>query len=169
MSRTLGDIVNDGIEALDLIHDFYAHPLDRAILLATVGHSGQVDKQNQPYILHCIRVMLSGQTIEENIVGILHDLLEDTSFSKENLKAYGFSDETIAAVIALTKIKGQTLTDYYAQVKACPLALQVKLYDMEDNMSRLDSIQDEETKRRLTEKYQRGWETLTQNLEWEAF
>mgnify|MGYP000026147745 CR=1 FL=1 len=53
--------------------------LDLAIKIATKAHFGQVDKAGQPYILHCLRVMFSGKTIQEKICGVLHDTVEDTS------------------------------------------------------------------------------------------
>ena len=152
---------------LDIIR-YYDHPIERAIAIAIEAHAHQVDKQNRPYILHVLRVMMKGATDEERIVGVLHDLFEDTNYTYEDLLHLGFASEIVDAITALTHAKWQSNNEYYTQVKENPLALQVKLYDMEDNMSRLDSIQDEATKKRLTEKYQRGWEVLTQDLEWEA-
>jgi (p)ppGpp synthase/HD superfamily hydrolase len=136
--------------------------LERAIYLAIMGHTEQVDKQGQPYLLHVFRVMLKGQTEEEKIVGVLHDLLEDTFFTLQDLINLDFSPEVCAAVYALTHREDQTNAQYYEQVKKYPLALRVKMNDMQDNMSRLGDIEDEKTRLRLIQKYGRGWEVLTQ-------
>ena len=61
--------------------------LNRAIMFACIAHDGQQDKIGEPYILHPIRVMLSLNTEEERIVAILHDVIEDTSTSSEDLVA----------------------------------------------------------------------------------
>ena len=69
--------------------------LEEAILIATRAHMGQVDKGNQPYILHPLRVMLRLQTEEERTVGVLHDVIEDTSVTIEDLRKQGISKEVL--------------------------------------------------------------------------
>lgn len=64
--------------------------LERAIAIAARAHEGQVDKAGMPYILHPLRVMLAVRTPEERIVAVLHDVLEDTAVSIEDLRAEGF-------------------------------------------------------------------------------
>ena len=60
--------------------------LEKAILIATIAHKGQIDKGGAPYIMHLIRVMNAGNTENEKICGILHDLIEDTEWTFEKLK-----------------------------------------------------------------------------------
>ncbi len=144
---------------LDIIHT-YTNPLERALALAVEGHSNQVDKQERPYILHCLRVMMAGETDEERIVGLLHDLLEDSSYEAEDLLHMEFTSEVVGAIVAITHCKGQSNLDYYEQVKQNALALRVKRYDIEDNVSRLGTLTDVKTRQRLTAKYQRAREVL---------
>ena len=72
--------------------------LARAIEIATEAHRGQVDKAGNEYIGHPLRVMEMGKTEEEKIVGVLHDVVEDTDWSFERLEAEGFAPEIIAAL-----------------------------------------------------------------------
>ena len=138
------------------LHLFNMKPLERAIALASIAHAGQVDKQDKPYILHCLRVMLRGKDDDEKIVGVLHDIIEDTEVTLDDVREYGFSDICVEAVDAMTHRKGQSLTDYYAQVKANSLALRVKSHDIGDNYERIFSIPDEMLRQRLSAKYERA-------------
>jgi len=138
----------------------YQDPLEGAIRLAVEGHTGQVDKQGKPYILHSLRVMFAGETAEEMIVGVLHDLFEDTTYEAVDLVGMGFPSEIIDALVAITHAKGQTNLNYYRQVKQNPLALRVKRHDIDDNVNRLDTLADIMTQQRLAAKYQRAREVL---------
>ena len=79
--------------------------LEQAIAFAAKQHAGQVDKANAPYILHPLRVMLNVPNIEHKIIAVLHDVLEDTETSIEDLQALGFQPHIIEAIVALTKQK----------------------------------------------------------------
>lgn len=107
--------------------------LERAISIAADGHAGQVDKAGQPYILHSIRVMLAGTSEEERIAGVLHDVVEDTAVSLEDLVEAGFPDSVIAAVDALTKRPGESRLDAARRAVVDPVARAVKLADNADN------------------------------------
>ena len=65
--------------------------LERAIAIAADAHAGARDKAGEPYILHCLRVMLRLGSEEERIAAVLHDLLEDTNWTREDLQQEGFS------------------------------------------------------------------------------
>lgn len=108
--------------------------LEKAISMAANAHAGQLDKGGQPYILHPIRVMLQCETIEEKTVAMLHDLLEDTDTTEADLRAAGFSDAVIEAVLLLTKEKGADYMAYIARICENRLAARVKLADLTDNM-----------------------------------
>lgn len=110
--------------------------LERAIEIAVEAHRGQIDKAGKIYILHPIRVMLRGKNEAEQIVGILHDVVEDTPVTIEALKLEGFPDEILAAVSCITKEDGEDYGHFIDRVMTNPLATQVKLYDLEDNMNR---------------------------------
>ena len=124
--------------------------LQKAIDIATKAHEGQVDKAGQPYIDHPLRVMNMGTTDEEKIVGVLHDVVEDSDWTFEELAAEGFSIEVIEALRCITKLSENEPYDKFIQrVKANPLAAKVKLYDLTDNMDirRLAYISEKDVKR----------------------
>ncbi|MFZ4591878.1 MAG: HD domain-containing protein, partial [Ignavibacteria bacterium] len=111
--------------------------LEKAIEVALKAHAGQKDKAGEPYILHCLSVMLKGKTDDEKIVGVLHDIIEDTETNADDLREKGFPEEIINAVVCLTKVKGEKYDVYLERVKKNILAVRVKLNDLEDNMNLL--------------------------------
>ncbi|WP_420002318.1 guanosine-3',5'-bis(diphosphate) 3'-pyrophosphohydrolase [Acinetobacter sp. LF10] len=115
--------------------------LEQAISLAAKQHEGQVDKANAPYILHPLRVMLNTPTIEHKIVAVLHDILEDTETTIEDLYQFGFQEHIIDAIVALTKKQGETRLEAAQRARQNPIARVVKLADINDNMdlSRIQS------------------------------
>ena len=115
--------------------------LEQAISLAAKQHEGQVDKANAPYLLHPLRVMLNVPTIEHKIVAVLHDILEDTETTIEDLYQFGFQEHIIDAIVALTKKQGETRLEAAQRARQNPIARVVKLADINDNMdlSRIQS------------------------------
>jgi (p)ppGpp synthase/HD superfamily hydrolase len=115
--------------------------LEQAISLAAKQHEGQVDKANAPYILHPLRVMLNVPTIQHKIVAVLHDILEDTETTIEDLYQFGFQEHIIDAIVALTKKQGETRLEAAQRARQNPIARVVKLADINDNMdlSRIQS------------------------------
>lgn len=111
--------------------------LEKAIELAARAHAGQRDKNGQSYILHPIRVMLRQSSEEAMIVAVLHDTLEDTDLTEDDLRKTGFSEYILEAVRLVTHDKKEPYADFVARCAAHPLARAVKLADLEDN-SRLD-------------------------------
>ncbi|MCM1180361.1 MAG: GTP pyrophosphokinase [Clostridium sp.] len=110
--------------------------LEKAIEIAVEAHRGQIDKAGKIYILHPMRVMLRGQNETEQIVGILHDVIEDTPITIEMLQKEGFSSEVLSALSCITKEKGEEYGHFIDRVLTNPLAAQIKLYDIEDNLNR---------------------------------
>jgi GTP diphosphokinase / guanosine-3',5'-bis(diphosphate) 3'-diphosphatase len=108
--------------------------LERAIAIAAAAHAGQIDKADQPYILHPIRVMLRVSSEHERIAAILHDVVEDTSVTLEELIQEGFPGEVITAVKALTKAPGESRIQAAVRAAANPIAKAVKLADNAENM-----------------------------------
>ena len=138
--------------------------LEQAIALAAKQHEGQVDKANSPYILHPLRVMLNVPTIEHKIVAVLHDILEDTETTIEDLYQFGFQEHIIDAIVALTKKQGETRLEAAQRARQNPIARVVKLADINDNMD-LSRIQSPTVKdfERLKE-YQQVRDLLLQNV-----
>ena len=109
--------------------------LNRAIEIAVSAHEGQLDTNNgRPYIEHPFRVMSAGQTLQEKIVGVLHDVVEDTPWTLEQLTEEGFSKEVIDGIDAMTRRDNESYDDYLLRVQDNPLATRVKLNDLTDNM-----------------------------------
>lgn len=136
--------------------------LQRAIEIATEAHRGQLDKAGRDYIGHPLRVMEMGKTENEKIVGVLHDVIEDTDWTFEKLAEEGFSDEVIAALKCVTKTSENENYDYFIdRVKKNPLAVAVKINDLTDNMDirRLPYLSDKDVKR--LKKYLKAYKRLT--------
>lgn len=115
--------------------------LERAIAIAAQAHAGQTDKAGAPYILHPLRVMLMLDTTEAQIVGVLHDVIEDTPITYDDLRAEGFSEAILAALECVTKRDGEEYTTFVGRAAQNPIARQVKLADLQDNsdLSRIPS------------------------------
>ena len=111
--------------------------LERAIEIAAIFHSGQVDKAGQPYVLHPLRLMFAVHTPQERMAAVLHDVVEDTDMTLADLAREGFSQEVVAAVQALTKLTGESRIDAAHRAAADPIARAVKLADVADNMDLL--------------------------------
>lgn len=110
---------------------------DRAVQIAATAHAGQVDKQGEPYLLHVLRVALAVSDPDARIAAVLHDTVEDTDVTFEELEAEGFSPAVVEAVRLLTRTRGAPYADYVIRLKGNRLARLVKLSDLADN-SRLD-------------------------------
>lgn len=128
--------------------------LDDAIQIARRAHEGQLDKSGRPYIGHPLRVMGRLASEPERMVAVLHDVVEDTAVTIDDLAEAGCPAEVLHAVDAISKRPGEDQSTYLARVAANPIALAVKRADIADNSSpdRLSRL-DEPTQRRLTTKY----------------
>lgn len=136
--------------------------LERAIQIATEAHKGQFDKAGREYIGHPIRVMEMGKTEDEKIVGVLHDVIEDTDWTFERLEAEGFSQEVINALRCVTQTsENENYDEFIDRVKKNPLAASVKINDLTDNMDirRLPYLSDKDVKR--LKKYLKAYKRLT--------
>ena len=136
--------------------------LQRAIEIATEAHLGQFDKAGKEYIGHPLRVIEMGKTMEEKIVGVLHDIFEDTDRTFAELEAEGFSQEIITALKCITKVsETENYDDFIERVRKNPLATAVKINDLSDNMDirRLPYLSDKDVKR--LKKYLKAYKKLT--------
>ena len=113
--------------------------LEKAIELAARAHAGQTDKQGLPYILHPLRVLMGVESDEARIIAVLHDTLEDTNLTEDDLRREGFSEAIIAGVLAVTHRRDESYADYVVRCSRLEAARQVKLSDLADN-SRLDRV-----------------------------
>ena len=108
--------------------------LQHAIELATEAHKGQTDRAGKPYIGHITRVSRAGRTVEERMAGILHDIVEDTDWTFGRLADEGIPPQVVEAVRCLTKQEGEDYNHFIERVKSNPIAIEVKLNDLRDNM-----------------------------------
>ena len=139
--------------------------LERAIEIARQAHAGQVDKGGADYIWHPLRVMERGENEEQKIVGVLHDVVEDSDWTFEMLEAEGFSGEIVDALRCVTKqSEDEDYDAFISRIITNPLAIKVKLYDLEDNMdlSRLKFITEADIAR--CEKYKRVHNRLVEEI-----
>ena len=134
--------------------------LELAKSIAVVAHENQFDKSGRPYINHPETVAAYCETTYAKIVGWLHDVVEDTPVTLEALKLLGFDDFLLEALRCVTKEEGYDEKEYYARIKANPIAREVKLADLKHNidLSRLKNITEKDIKR--NEKYKANIEYL---------
>lgn len=147
----------DGEEGADL--------LALADQIAVDAHRGQTDKGGAPYIGHprrvARRVAVHGGSTEQRAAALLHDVLEDTPATADELLRHGIPGQVVTAVVALTKIDGEPYQQAVRRAAADPIANLVKWCDLEDNTDpdRL-ALLDEATRERLTAKYRRAADVL---------
>lgn len=107
--------------------------IERAIAIAEQQHAGQVDKAGRPYIEHPLRVMKAMSNDAERIVAILHDVIEDTDLTLNDLAAEGFPDYILEALDSVTRRDGETYDDFVARAAKNPIGRRVKYADLQDN------------------------------------
>jgi (p)ppGpp synthase/HD superfamily hydrolase len=135
--------------------------LEQAIALAVEAHNGQKDKFGEAYILHPLRVMFRLKGEVEQIVGILHDVVEDTPTTFDDLRRRGFSELVIDALDGVTRRETESYEEFVTRSGQHPISRQVKLADLEDNMDirRLPPQMTAKDFERL-KRYRRAWEQL---------
>ena len=113
--------------------------IEKAIQIAAKAHAGVKDKQGKPYIHHPLRVMMGVEGDAAQIVAVLHDVVEDTTVSIDDIRAEGFCEEVINALRLVTHPDGQPYSEYVIACRQNETARRVKLSDLHDNanLSRL--------------------------------
>ena len=136
--------------------------LGRAISIAAEAHAGQKDRAGAPYILHPIRLMIQMDSEDAMMAAVLHDVVEDSTWTLDDLRKEGFSNEVLNAVDSLTHRdkEGEDYWDYIQRAKSDPIAIKVKLADLEDNLNpdRLNEITEKDEKR--FDRYRKAQEML---------
>lgn len=114
------------------------HPIDISLSIATQAHAGQVDRDGYPVILHPITVGMMGHTDEEKIAGFLHDVVEDSQYTFDDLLQAGIPTGVVNALRLLTHHKGADYFEYVQRIidSGNPIALQVKYNDLQHNYAR---------------------------------
>lgn len=147
------DLIEGEIEYIDLYM--------KALEIAKECHKGQKDKGGHDYIGHPIRVSDRCMTEKASMVALLRDTMEDGGITSEKLSEMGFSADIIEAVEILTKPRYDNYDDYIKRVGTNPIAREVKIADLEDNMNitRLQYPLTDKDLERLN-KYLRSWKYL---------
>lgn len=112
--------------------------IDLALRIATKAHEGQHDRDGNPVILHPLTVGLMGHTDEEKATGFLHDVVEDSDYTFDDLLREGIPAGVVNALRLLTHDKDTDYFDYVQNIidSGNPIALQVKYNDLQHNYSR---------------------------------
>ena len=138
----------------------YTDKTKKALKLCFEAHKNQVDKSGMPYVFHPFHVAEQMTDEAATIVALLHDVVEDTDYTLEDLAAEGFGKEILEAVALMTHEDDVPYLDYVAKLKDNPIARAVKLADLAHNsdLSRIGEV-DDETRKRL-EKYKKAMALL---------
>ena len=142
----------------------YTDRTKEAIKLCYKAHAGQVDKSGLPYVHHPLHV--AEQMTDENttVVALLHDVIEDTEYTFDDLEAMDFGDDVMAALRLMTHDDSVPYLDYVRKIKDDPIARAVKLADLEHNsdLTRLNHKPTEKDLERYR-KYQTAKEILLED------
>ncbi len=131
----------------------YTKNTKKALKLCFDAHKEQVDKSGMPYVFHPFHLAEQMETEDTIIVALLHDIVEDTDCTIEDLAKMGFSKPVTDAVALMTHTEGVDYMDYVGKIKENPIAKAVKLADLRHNsdLSRLEVVDEKSLARR--EKY----------------
>ena len=131
--------------------------LGKMLLIAVNAHAGQFDRGGAPYILHALKVMhyLKSEDEELQCIALGHDVIEDTDVTYAELREAGISERVIRGIAALTKLPGESYSEYKEKVFRSYDAMKVKLADLRHNtdIRRLKGVKDKDIER--IAKYQR--------------
>ena len=135
--------------------------IERAIQIAVAAHAGIKDKGGKPYILHPIKVMMRVETEEEQMVAILHDVVEDTNWTFDALRDEGFSETVIEALETVTKhSEDENYEDFIKRSLRNDIGRKVKIADLRENLdvTRIGELSKKDIKR--INKYKKALQTL---------
>ena len=131
----------------------YTPKTKMALKLCVEAHKEQVDKSGMPYVFHPFHLAEQMNTEETTIVALLHDLVEDTDYTIEDLVDMGFDKSITDAIALMTHADNVAYMDYVRAIKDNPIAKTVKLADLKHNsdLTRLETVDEKALSRR--EKY----------------
>jgi len=134
----------------------YTPMTKKALKLCFDAHRDQLDKSGMPYVFHPFHLAEQMDSEASVILALLHDVVEDTPTTQEDLRRMGFPENVLEALALLTHDEAVPYMEYVALIAQNPLARQVKLADLRHNsdLSRLDTVDERALARR--EKYLRA-------------
>ncbi len=134
--------------------------LERAIEIAKAAHDGQKNKDGTPYITHPFKLMESMDTTDEKIAAILHDVVEDSDVTIEDLRAEGFSETILSVVDTLTHKPDESYSDYIKRVAGNPITRKIKKADLKDNMDQRRIPNPTDKDRSRIKKYEEAYKVI---------
>jgi len=111
--------------------------IEHAITIAASAHAGYRSDNNEPYIFHPLRVMLNLRDEDEQIVAVLHDVVEKTGWTLANLKDEGFPKHILDAIDAVTRRHGEGYFEFVHRTRGNELGRRVKIMDLKDNIAKV--------------------------------
>lgn len=131
----------------------YTDKTKKALKLCFDAHKEQTDKSGMPYVFHPFHLAEQMETEDATVVALLHDVVEDTDNTLDDLRELGFGETVLEALKLLTHDDGVDYMEYVQAIKGNPIAKEVKLADLRHNsdISRLDTVDEKALERR--EKY----------------
>ena len=138
----------------------YTEQTKKAMKLCFEAHKDQVDKSGMPYVFHPYHLAEQMTDEDTTVAALLHDVVEDTDYTLEDLEKLGFSPQVIQAVALLTHEEEVPYLDYVAKIKDNPIAKAVKLADIEHNSDLTRLGPDDPRIPAFQEKYRRAKELL---------
>ncbi len=141
----------------------YTPETKKAMKLCFEAHKDQTDKSGLPYVFHPFHVAEQMPDEKTTIVALLHDVIEDTSYTLQDLREIGFDHEVLDALALMTHDKSVPYMDYVAKIKGNDIARTVKLADLRHNsdLTRMDEITETALKR--VEKYKAALQLLSES------
>lgn len=130
--------------------------LNRALAIAAEAHAGHVKRGHEPFMAHVTRVVASVDGIDAKIVAALHDVLEKSDWSLDDLAREGFGSAILAGVEAMTRRPGEEFTALVERAAAHPLARAVKEADIRDNLSGWERARPSRERTERLERYRRA-------------
>ena len=126
----------------------YTADTKKALKLCFEAHKNQTDKAGMPYVFHPFHVAEQMPDEKTTIVALLHDVVEDTSYSLQDIREMGFESDIVDALARLTHGKNVSYMDYVAKIKE------------NSDLTRLDQINEEDLSR--VEKYKAAIQLLSE-------
>ena len=119
----------------------YTQQTKKALKLCFEAHKDQVDQSGMPYVFHPFHLAEQMTDEDTTVVALLHDVVEDTDYTLDDLKEMGFSQQVLEAIALMTHEEGVPYLEYVARIRENPIAKAVKLADIDHNSdaSRLDA------------------------------
>lgn len=141
----------------------YTPNTKKALKLCFEAHKNQADKSGLPYVFHPFHVAEQMTDEKTTIVALLHDVIEDTSYTLQDLRNLGFDEDVLGALELMTHDKNVPYIDYVAKIKGNAIAKTVKLADLSHNsdLTRLNEINEAALNR--VEKYKAAIKLLSEN------